>query len=161
MTWPLKSESAKCQATIKAERYNMLHTIKIDINRLLASFLPAWKVKNHFIYVPRCPNDLHVINIWKYLKSHCIHKLRLHRYTYTPAWRQSHKAPLSWMVKCHYSWQSEWAEGQPVIYWRVLTLKCVIAVNRLPITISPALQTDGRLGNTTDCTVGFHIIRWE
>lgn len=142
MTWPLKSETAKCQVTIKGERYNMPHTIKRDMNRLRVSFLSAWKVKNHLIYVPRCLNR-NTCN--KYLKILPLYPQSDATDTHT------HTGPFRWMVKCHYSWQCEWAEGQPVIFWRVLTLKCMMGVNRLHIAISPSLQTDGRLGNTTDC----------
>lgn len=87
---------------------------KGGVNRLLVSFLPVWKVKNHLIYVPQMSEwGFRGINIWKYY--HCIHK-------------HTHTGPFSWTGPCHYSRQ----EGSQSFSWRVPTLEWVTAVNRPP-----------------------------
>lgn len=150
MTWPPLSESAKCQVTIKGGGYNMPHTIKMDMNGRLVSFLPTWKVKNHLIYVPGCQNNLHVLI---FENTGTVNRLMQHTHLHGDSHTLLHSAGWLNVITAE---SLSVAEGQPVIYWRVLTLKCMMAVNRLAI-ISRAVQTDGCQGNTTDSTGGFHV----
>lgn len=97
------------------------HNKKSDVNRLLVSFLLAWKVKSHLIYVPRCQNRLLGNTYLKILLQTDAWQKHTFAHTHT------HTGPFSWMVTCRYSLsgqkgiQSFSEECSPWSVWWVLT----------------------------------------